>query len=414
MTFTRDELAEKDAQDPLAFTRARFFLPEGIIYLDGNSLGALPFAAIERANRVLKEEWGRSLISSWNDHGWMDLPARVAARIAPLIGAGADEVFVTDSVSVNTFKILSAALQLRTGRRFIVTDKGNFPTDTYIAQGLAAHLGEERAALRFARTDELEAALANGDVAAVLFSHVDYRSARIEDMRRITTLAHAHGALAIWDLSHSAGAIPVDLNGAEADFAVGCGYKFLNGGPGAPAFVFAASRHHKAMRQPLSGWLGHASPFTFSTDYVPADGIRRMAAGTPPVISMSVLDAALTAFDGAPMAALRRKSVALTSLLIELIERRCAGHGLKLASPRDPDERGSHVLFSHLDGYAIVQRLIARGVVGDFRAPDGVRLGVAPLYNRYVDIWDAVAHLADLLATREWDRPEYRARKAVT
>lgn len=410
---TRATLTEMDADDPLRRFRDLFVLPSDVIYLDGNSLGALPKAAAARVQSVVETEWARSLISSWNDHGWIELPLTLGSRISSLIGAKPSEVAVGDSVSVNLFKTISAALSMRPGRSVLVTDYENFPTDTYIAQGAARLLGPARLTLRYSAAADVASAL-DPDVAAVVFSHVDYRTARIEDMLGVTASTHASGALAIWDLSHSVGAMPVDLNGAGADFAVGCGYKYLNGGPGAPALLFAAERHHGTMRQPLSGWLGHASPFQFSGDYEPADGIRRMLTGTPPVLSMAALDEAVKMFAEVSLAELRAKSMAMTSLLVELVESLCAGHGLELASPRAAAQRGSHVIFRHEQGYAVVQALTRRGVVGDFRAPDFIRLGVAPLYTRYVDLWDAVVHLREVLKRGEWDMPDLKVRRAVT
>jgi kynureninase len=410
--LTREALIAKDLADPLRRFRDQFVIPDGLIYLDGNSLGMLPRACVERVRQVVEREWGETLISSWNDHGWMELPLRTGAKIAPLIGAQAGEVVVCDSTSINLFKVLASALATRPDRRVIVTNKENFPTDVYIAEGLARLLGAG-CELRFATPDAIDAALGN-DVAAVSFSHVDYKSARIEDMAGITAKVQRAGALAVWDLSHSAGAIPVDLNGALADFAVGCGYKYLNGGPGAPAFIFAARRHHDAMRQPLSGWLGHATPFAFGSHYEPASGIARMITGTPPVVSMSLLETAVAIIADAGIARLREKSKAMSSLLINLVEQECAGSGLDLASPREAEGRGSHVIFAHPEGYAIVQAVKARGVVGDFRAPHFVRLGIAPIYLSYAELWDAVARLKTVMDAREWDQSRFRVRAAVT
>ena len=306
-----------------------------------------------------------------------------------------------------------SALSLRSDRTVIVTDRMNFPTDVYIAQGVADLLSHRGIEVRYASAGQVASAL-DDNVAAVSFSHVDYRSARIEAMEDVNRLAHASGALTIWDLSHSVGAVPVDLNGTGADFAVGCGYKYLNGGPGAPAFFFAAERYHARLRQPISGWLGHAAPFEFSDTFSPASSVRRLLSGTPPVISMSALDEAVKLFAEAPMADIRAKSVRLTSLMIELVESVCPKGELTLQSPRDSKKRGSHVMFGHEDGYAVVQALKERDVIGDFRAPDGVRLGVAPLYTRFVDVWDAVQQLNAVLRNREWDRADLRVRRAVT
>jgi kynureninase len=411
-TVTLEDARRRDRGDPLRGFRARFLLPEGVIYVDGNSLGALPRVAVDRARAVVEREWGQTLIESWNDHGWIDLPLKVGGRIAGLIGADPDEVIACDSVSVNLFKTMSAALGLRPGRTVIVTSASNFPTDIYIAEGLAALLGG-RVEIRLMEPEEAALGLTK-DVAAIVYSHVNYRTARIEDMAAVNRAAQASGALTIWDLSHSAGALPVALNETQADFAVGCTYKYLNGGPGAPAFVFAARRHHADMRQPLSGWLGHARPFAFDGAYVPAPGIRRMLSGTFPVIGLSIVDEAVKIVAEAGLDALRAKSVALTELLVALVRQECGAFGLILDSPEDPALRGSHVIFRHPEGYAIVQALKARGVIGDFRAPDCIRLGIAPLYQTYEEIWQAVGHLRAVLEGREWDRDAFRVRAAVT
>jgi kynureninase len=409
---TRAMVMEMDRNDQLRPLRDAFVVPDGMIYLDGNSLGLLPVAAARRAREVVENEWGGSAISGWNDHHWIDLPHRVGAKIAPLIGAEDDEVVACDSTSANLFKVLAAALSLRPGRRTIVTNRGNFPTDVYIAEGLAAFAGHG-CEVRYAEPSELAAAL-DDNVAAVSFTHVDYKSCRIEDMAGITAIAHEAGALAVWDLAHSAGAIPVALNAARADFAVGCGYKYLNGGPGAPAFLFAARRHHAQMTQPLTGWMGHASPFTFDHRYQPAPGIRRMLTGTPPVVALSVLEESVGLMLDAGIARLRDKGKQMTALMMALIERECAGHGLELGTPENAEERGNHVIYRHPDAYAIVQALKAHGVVGDFRNPDCIRLGIAPIYLSYADIFDAVQHLREVMNNREYERDSFRVRAAVT
>jgi kynureninase len=411
-TLTREAFVARDKTDPLRSFRDQFVIPEGLIYLDGNSLGMLPHACVARVREVVEQEWGQSLISSWNDHDWINLPLRAGAQIAPLIGAQSDEVVVCDSVSVNLFKVMASAVAIRPERRVIVTNRENFPTDVYVAEGLCRFLGDSYQ-LRFSTPDCIDAALGD-DVAVVAFSHVDYKSARIEDISAITAKVHNAGGLAIWDLSHSAGAVPVELNSANADFAVGCGYKYLNGGPGAPAFLFAAKRHHAEMTQPLSGWLGHATPFAFDHHYVPAPGIARMITGTPPVVSMALLEAAIGIIADAGIDRLRLKSKDMTSLLIASVYQECVGMGLELASPADADCRGSHVIFAHADGYAVTQALKARGVVGDFRAPNFIRLGIAPLYLSYGELWDAVQRLKQVLQTREWDQERFRVRAAVT
>ena len=401
-----------DRADPLAFHREAFALPAGMVYLDGNSLGALPRATAARVADCVRREWGEDLITSWNRADWIGLPRRVGDKIARLVGAGPGEVVVADSTSINVFKVLSAALALRPGRRTILSDTGNFPTDLYMAQGLARLLDAGHR-LRLVAPEEVAGAI-DADTAVVMLTEVDYRTGRRHDMRALTAAAHRAGALAIWDLAHSAGAMPVDLAGCEADFAVGCGYKFLNGGPGAPAFLHVARRHQEGFAKPLSGWLGHDAPFAFEAGYRPAAGIGRYACGTPPVLSMVALECGVDTVLAADMVALRAKSMRLGDLFVGLVEARCAGHGVALACPRDAAERGSQVSFSHPDGYAIVQALVARGVVGDFRAPDVMRFGLAPLYLRYADIWRAVDELARVLSTRAHDDPRFRRRAAVT
>lgn len=409
--ITRADCEARDRADPLAPFRDRFTLPDGIVYLDGNSLGALPKAAAARIKHAVEREWGTDLIKSWNLHRWIDLPQRAGAKIARLVGARANEVVVADSTSVNLFKLLAAALKMRPGRRVILSEPGNFPTDLYVAQGLIEMLGGKHE-LKLVPGEEIIGAI-DDSVAVVSLTHVNYKSGRIHDMAAVTAKAHAAGALMLWDLCHSAGALPVDLNGANADLAVGCGYKYLNGGPGAPAFLFVAGRHQEEIRPPLSGWMGHAHPFTFDIGYEPASGIARNLCGTPPVLSMSALDAALDVMLEADMAALRAKSLALGDLFLALVEQRCGAHGFKNGSAAR-HQRGSQVGLLHPEGYAIMQALIARGVIGDFRAPDMLRFGFAPLYNRYVDVWDAVAGLQAVMESRAWDTPKFRTRAAVT
>jgi kynureninase len=411
MTLNRDHCLALDHDDPLAGRRALFDLPEGLIYLDGNSLGALPHAAIAQVAETVQAHWGRDLIKSWNTAAWIDLPARVGARIAPLIGAEPDEVIACDSTSINLFKLAAAALKMRPGRRVIVSEPGNFPSDLYILQGLADMLGDVE--LRIAEPAGLEAAL-GPDVALLLLTHVHYKSGRLHDMAALTAKAHDAGALALWDLSHSAGAFQVSLNACDADLAVGCGYKYLNGGPGAPAFVFVAKRHQADFRSPLTGWMGHAKPFEFVDQFSPAPGMGRALCGTPQVIGMAVMEAGLTAFEGLSMTDLRAKSQKLGNLFLALVDQRCAGMGFEIASPRAADIRGSQVSLGHAQGYPIMQALIARDVVGDFRAPDILRFGFAPLYVRHVDIWDAVEHLVQVMTTEEWREARFNQLAAVT
>jgi len=412
MSISLQDCRDQDAADPLARCRDAFALPERIIYLDGNSLGALPRQAEERVRAVMTGQWGRDLIKSWNLHDWIGAPQRVGAKIARLIGAKANEVVVADSTSLNVFKALHAALRLRPGRRVILSDEGNFPTDLYMAQGLAQLLGSTHQ-LKIVPHDQVAAGL-NEEVAVLMLTEVDYRTGRLHDMKALTRAAHDKGALTLWDLAHSAGAFPVDLNGSGADFAVGCGYKYLNGGPGAPAFIFVAERWQDSAEQPLFGWMGHEAPFAFDLDYRPRSGIDRFLVGTPPILSLTALEAGLDLFADIELAALRRKSGALGDLFIALVEQELAGSGLVLASPRKAAERGSQVSFRHPEGYPIMQALIARGVIGDFRAPDILRFGFAPLYVSFLDIWNAVTELKAVMAGAEWQRAEFRRRAAVT
>lgn len=411
-TISRETLAARDAADPLSAFRDEFDLPDGVIYLDGNSLGALPRSTPARVARTMADEWGNDLIRSWNSAGWIDMPGRIGDKIASIIGARPGEVVAADSTSVNLFKLLVAALALRPGRKTILTEEGNFPTDLYVAQGVRELLGD-RCNLRRVAADAVAGAV-DDDTAVVMLTHVDYRTGAMHDMAGLTAAAHAAGALMLWDLSHSAGAVPVDLNAAHADLAVGCGYKYLNGGPGAPAFLFVAERIQDDIRPPLSGWMGHESPFEFDGDYRPAPGILRNLCGTPSVLGLVALEAGVDQFLKADMAALRRKSLALSADFMALIEDRCAGHGLTIITPREESRRGSQVSLTCDNGYPVMQALIARGVIGDFRAPDIIRFGFAPLYLRHVDIWDAVEHLRHILETRAWDRPEFHARAPVT
>lgn len=399
-----------DRDDPFAGKRAAFRLPEGVIYLDGNSLGVLPAHVPARIARAVEQEWGESLIRAWNVHGWIDLPQKVGDRIGRLVGAAPGQVTACDNTSINVFKLLAAALSLVPDRRVILSDSGNFPTDLYMAQGLRDMLGVGHELKVMA--PEAVADAIDDSVAVLMLTQVDYRTGRRHDMADLTARAHAAGALAIWDLAHSAGAFPVALDAAGADFAVGCGYKYLNGGPGAPAFLYVAARHQERIAPALSGWMGHGAPFAFDLDYRPDAGIGRMRVGTPPILSLSALDAALDVFDDVDMDQLREKSVSLCELFIAEVERRCPQ--LVLASPRAAGERGSQVSFRFAEGYAAMQALIARGVIGDFRAPDVMRFGFTPLYLSHADVIRACDILEDVIETRAFDRPEFRARAKVT
>jgi kynureninase len=407
--LTLEEAKQLDAADPLAFARERFRLPAGIIYLDGNSLGALPAAAPGALSETIERQWGDDLIGSWNKHGWIDWPTRIAAKLAPIIGAKPNELLIADSTSVCLFKLLAAAVHARPGRKTVLTRRGNFPTDLYVAQGVADMLGLN---LRAVEPDEIIGAI-DADTAVVTLTHVDYRSGSIYDMQAINDAARDAGALVVWDLSHSAGAVELDLNQSGAELAVGCGYKYLNGGPGAPAFIYVAETLQSDLSNPLQGWMGHADPFAFVDDYRPAEGMLKFLTGTPSILGLAALDAGLATFEGIATRDLAAKSRSLSQLFIDEVEARC-GDQIGLASPRDPMQRGSHVVFAHAQAYAIMQALLARGVIGDFRAPDLMRFGFAPLYNSHGEMVRAAEILADVLATREWDQPRFRERAKVT
>ena len=404
---TRADCLARDAADPLASLRERFDLPPGVIYLDGNSLGARPRAALARAQQVVAQEWGVGLIKSWNTAGWFDMPKRLGDRLAPLIGARAGEVAVTDTTSLNLFKALAAALHLQaqgetSHRRTIVTERSNFPTDIYMAEGLTNWL-ERGYRVRLVDSIEEIPAAVDGDCAVLMLTHVNYRTGYQHDMAALTRHAHAQGALAVWDLAHSAGAVPVDLHAAEADFAVGCTYKYLNGGPGAPAFIWVPRRHQAQFNHPLSGWWGHAQPFAMAPSFAACEGIGRALCGTQPVVSLAMVECGLEIFEATSMDALRAKSLALTDLFIELVESRCAAHPLALVTPREHGRRGSQVSFTHPHGYAVMAALIARGVIGDYREPQIMRFGFTPLYTSFADVWDAVEILKDILDKASYD-----------
>ncbi len=391
-------------------TRAMFHLPEGMVYLDGNSLGPLPRAAVERVARTVKDEWGDMLITGWNKAGWMDKPMNVGNRIARLIGAEPESVAMGDTLSIKVYQALASALEMNKPRKVILSDSGNFPSDLYMAQGLCRTLGEGYTLKVVAPEEVLDAI--DETVAVTMITEVDYRTGRKHDMAAITKRAHEKGALTIWDLAHSAGAFPVKLAKAGADFACGCTYKYLNSGPGGPAFIYVAPRHQATARPALSGWQGHDAPFAFDLDYRPARGAERMRVGTPPILQLAALEASLDIWDSVDMAALRARSLALTDQFITGVEATCPT--LTLATPRDHVLRGSQVSFRHPEGYAIMQALISKGVIGDFRAPDIIRFGFTPLYTSDADVAAAVDVLAEIMAKSLWDTPEFKARKKVT
>jgi len=415
--YTREHCVALDRADPLARFKDDFVLPPGTLYMDGNSLGLLPRAAHARATEVIEQEWGQGLIRSWNRAGWFDLSSRLGDKLALLLGAGAGEVVVTDTTSINLFKALAAALRIQQvrqpARRVILSERDNFPTDLYMIQGLTdllqqgyeIHLVEEALPLAQALDES---------VAVVVLSHVNYRSGRMHDMAALSAQAHACGSLIIWDVAHAVGAVPLDVHAADADFVVGCTYKYLNGGPGSPAFIWVAPRHVQDARQPLSGWWGHQQQFDMTPLYDPAPDIRRYLCGTQPIVSLALVECGLDICRAAGLPAIRQKSLALGDLFIELVQTRCARYQLTLATPRPHAERGSHISFHHPDAYAVMQALIARGLIGDYREPAILRFGLTPLYFGYADVWDAVSILQDVLENRTWDAPEFKQRLAVT
>lgn len=406
--ITHNDCLVLDQQDPLAALRQQFRLPAQMIYLDGNSLGAQPKAAFDRAQQVIQEEWGNDLITSWNKAGWFDLPSRLGNLLAPLIGAQAEEVVITDSTSINLFKAIAAALQIQAQqadgaqRKVIITERSNFPTDIYMAEGLTKWLDRGYQIHLIDSPEELTSAI-NQHTALVMLTHVNYRTGYLYDMAQVTALAHQHGALCLWDLAHSAGAVEVDLHQAQADFAVGCCYKYLNGGPGAPAFIWVPQRHQAQFHHPLTGWWGHAAPFAMQPNFQVTSNIRRALCGTQPIVSLAMIESGLQIFEQTSMSAIRQKSLALTDLFIQLVETRCARHQLGLVTPREHAKRGSHVSFTHEHAYAVIQALISRGVVGDYREPAIMRFGFTPLYTSFVDVWNAVDALSDILDNQLYD-----------
>ena len=424
-TTTLAECQALDQIDPLRSLRDLFQIPEGLIYLDGNSLGVLPKATLASVAAAVAQEWGQDLIKSWNSAGWFQKPLQVGNKIAKLIGAKDDEVVAADSTTINLFKVLSAALSIAHSdhpeKKIILSERTNFPTDLYIAEALCKERG---LTLTLVEAEDLQLALKQ-DVAVLMLTHVNYRTGAMFNMKDMTAMAHSVGALTVWDLAHSAGAVPVDLNDSQADFAVGCGYKYLNGGPGAPAFVWVNPKHTDRCWQPLSGWWGHAAPFEFTQDYKPATGIARYQCGTQPILSLTALDIALDAFLEVEklggMHALRRKSLALTGLFMHLVQTQLTAYGFGIATPLEEDLRGSQISLTRSEGaYAIVQALIARGVIGDFRAgagkshPDILRFGLTPLYTRFVDVWHAVRHLKEVMDSGEWQQLRFSQRNTVT
>lgn len=410
--MTSEHFAKLDAEDPLAGLRKSFELPPGKVYLDGNSLGALPRGVQERISKLLQQEWGEDLIASWNSHNWIDLPRKVGEKIAPLVGAAPGQVICTDSISVNMFKLISTALALRPGRTVVLSQEDNFPTDLYMAEGLAGLLGPERCQLRAVSENRLLSSL-DEDVAVLMLTQVNFRDGRLHNMAAITKATQAKGALVLWDLAHSAGVVPIELDAWNVDMAVGCGYKYLNGGPGAPSFLYLARRHQDQVTQPLSGWMGHKNAFEFSPEYVAAAGMQRYLAGTPGILGMAALDAALDVFEGISLDAIRKKSSALTQCFIDEILARGLP-GMRLLSPRRAEHRGSQVSLTHPQGFAISQALIERNIVVDFRAPGVIRFGFSPLYNQFTDVDKAVTALSELLRDQDYLDARFSEKAEVT
>lgn len=412
MTLTREDFVALDNDDVLAPFADEFHIPEGVIYFDGNSLGAMPKAAKARAVEVIEQEWGTDLIKSWNKAGWFNLVEKLGDKTATLIGADKGEVIYADATGLNVYKLVAAALEMRPDRKVIVMEGSNFPTDNYMVQGLIKQLdrGHE---IRFAEDGEILDAI-DDDVASVCITHVHYKTGHLHDMAAITKKAQMHGALAVWDLCHSAGALPVDLNGCNVDMALGCTYKYLNGGPGSQSFMFVAKRHQGIALQPLTGWWGHDAPFGFERDYRPRKDIRQFSTGTEPIVSLAMSEVGLDIFMRADMNEIRKKSLKLCDLFMQLIEERLGGYDFEIVTPREHDRRGSQVSFSSENGFPIMQALIAAGVIGDFRAPDIMRFGFTPLYVSYVNVWDAVERLVQIMQSGSWDKPEFKQVGAVT
>lgn len=415
--MSKQLLHELDLADPLAPLRDEFVLPAGVVYLDGNSLGARPRATLSRATQMIESEWGEGLIRSWNTAQWSTLSTRLGDKLATLIGAGEGEVVITDTTTINLFKILAAGLRIQSDRapkrKVILSELHNFPADLYVVEGLADLLRQGYELRLIEGPQDLPSQL-NDDVALVLLTHVNYKSGYMYDMTAITHLIHRNGALALWDLAHSAGAVPVDLKTAKADYAIGCTYKYLNGGPGSPAFVWVSPDLCDEAWQPLSGWWGHARQFAMEPHYAPASGITRYLCGTQPLVSLGMVECGLDIFANTDIQELRKKSLSLTDLFIVLVEDQCRNHPLTLLTPRNHAERGSHVSFEHPDGYAVVQALIDKGVIGDYREPRIMRFGFTPLYTSYQDVGNAVQALAEVLDNETWRNPKYQTRHSVT
>jgi kynureninase len=417
VTLTKEDAQALDKNDPIAQLRDLFEIPPNTIYLDGNSLGPLPVSAKQAAIEVVEHQWGEDLITSWNKHAWIDLPSTVGDKVGQLIGAKQGQVICCDSISVNLFKLLASALALNSSKRNIVlSQQDNFPTDLYMVEGLQQMLGEQRCRLLTCEANNLEVELTEKghEISVLMLTHVNFRSGQIHDMKKLTKLAHEQGILVVWDLAHSAGAVPVELDMCEVDFAVGCGYKYLNGGPGAPAFIYAAEKHIPHLKQPLTGWMGHANPFTFDPNYQADVGIKKFLSGTPNVISMSILNAALDVFKQVDMCQVREKSVAMTQFFQRLVSQTPCLSELLLASPETANTRGSQLAYRHPDAYALCQALISQGVIADFRAPDVLRFGFSPNFLSFEQLFDSVDKLQTIMQSKQYKLPEFNLKQAVT
>jgi kynureninase len=408
----KSEFIALDAASTLSGVRQRFSIPDGVIYMNGNSLGAMPKSVGDSLSAFVEKEWGQDLIRSWNVNGWYVLASQLGEQVSRLIGAAPDEVIFSDSTSVNLYKLVVTALNIKSQRKKIITDTDNFPTDLYILEGVAKSFGRGIEIEVVDRKDVIDCI--DRDTALLTLTQANYRTSELYDLQEVSKAAHRQGALVLWDLSHSCGAMPIDLNGANVDLATGCGYKYLNGGPGAPAFLYVAKRWQEQIDQPLTGWMGHKAPFAMSADYVPAEGITQMLTGTPPIASAICLREGLSVFDGISLTDVRAASMEMGKLFIELTDDLCRDYPLSLVSPVDGERRGSHIALRHENAYALMQELIANGVIGDFRAADIMRFAFTPLYLRYIDVWHAVAVLRTILETESWNKPEYATRAAVT
>ena len=411
MQITKENLIQLDKTDPLRNFRKKFHVPEGFVYFDGNSLGVLPEITKERMQEVIEHEWGEGLINSWLT-GWGDAPKRIGDKIATLIGADFGEVIAADSTSINIFKVVVAALQANPTRKVVLSDSDNFPTDLYMLQGLES-FAPDKIKVKITESFDIDNQL-NEEVSALLLTEVHYKTGLITNMKEVTKKAHEVGALVIWDLSHSIGSIPIDLNGCEADFAIGCGYKFLNGGPGAPGFLFAAKKHHESSKPILSGWFGHREPFAFSGEYISAEDINQFQCGTPPVLGLAALECGVDLLCNVDFEDLRFKSKKLGAILISLMKDMCNMHGFTLISPQNDEKRAGHVSFSHEKGYEISRALKSRGIICDFRTPDVIRFGITPLYLRYQDIYYAVEQIKIVMESADWRKEEYLVRDSYT